>query len=116
MRCKTLYFVFFLFAILPISSVLGKIGDPPPFTKDNISYQSHRHTVWATDLRSKKVLWKTTIPMHRYNGPFDPNLERDIQWSIITSLKLKGKVLGVKNSKGESFDFDSLTGTLIKKK
>ena len=48
MRCKTLYFVFFLFAILPISSVLGKIGDPPPFTKDNISYQSHRHTVWAT--------------------------------------------------------------------
>jgi hypothetical protein len=107
--------VLFLFTLLPVSSVLGKIGDPKPLINGNVRYESHRHTVWATDIRTKKVLWKTGIPMAYYRGDIDPRLERDVQWNIITSLKLKGKILVIKNSKGETFNLDSVTGKLLKK-
>ena len=107
--------VLFLFALSPIVSVLGKIGDPRPLTVGHVRYESHRHTVWATDVRTKKVLWKTGIPMSYYRGEVDPSLERDVQWNIITSFKLKGKILFVTNSKGGMFKLDSVTGKLLKK-
>ena len=68
-----------LCALLPISSVLGKIADPKPLVNGGIRYESHRHTVWATDVRTKKVLWKTGITMSYYKGEVDTGLERDIQ-------------------------------------
>ena len=105
----------FLFTLLPVSFVLGKIGDPRPLTVGHVRYESHRHTVWATDVRTKKVLWKTGIPMSYYRGEVDPRLERDVQWNIITSFKLKGKILAIKNSKGENFNLNSVTGKLLKK-
>ena len=105
----------FLLALLPVSFVLGKIGDPRPLTVGHVRYESHRHTVWATDVRTKKVLWKTGIPMSYYRGEVDLRLERDVQWNIITSFKLKGKILFVTNSKGETFKLDSVTGKLLKK-
>ena len=105
----------FLLTLLPVSFVLGKIGDPRPLTVGHVRYESHRHTVWATDVRTKKVLWKTGIPMSYYRGEVDPRLERDVQWNIITSFKLKGKILLVTNSKGETFQLDSVTGKLLKK-
>ena len=109
------FLVLFLFTFLPVSSVLGKIGDPRPLTVGHIRYESHRHTVWATDVPTKKVLWKTGIPMSYYRGEVDPRLERDVQWNIITFFKLKGKILLVTNSKGEMFKLDSVTGKLLKK-
>jgi len=105
----------FLLTLLPVSSVLGKIGDPRPLTVGHLRYESHRHTVWATDIGTKKVLWKTGIPMSYYKGEVDPRLERDIQWNIIIFFKLKGKILFVTNSKGEMFKLDSVTGKLLKK-
>ena len=105
----------FLLTLLPVSFVLGKIGDPRPLTVGHVRYESHRHTVWATDVGTKKVLWKTGIPMSYYRGDVDPRLERDVQWNIITSFKLKGKILLVTNSKGENFKLDSVTGKLLKK-
>tara|TARA_A100001037_G_C14974181_1_gene555119 strand:+ start:338 stop:700 length:363 start_codon:yes stop_codon:yes gene_type:complete len=105
----------FLFTLLPVSSVLGKIADPKPLINGNVRYQSHRHTVWATDVGKNKVLWKTKIPMAYYRGDVDPRLEKDVQWNIITSLKLKGKILLVTNSKRENFNLDSVTGKLLKK-
>jgi len=53
--------------------------------------------------------------MSYYRGEVDPRLERDVQWNIITSFKLKGKILLVTNSKGETFKLDSVTGKLLKK-
>ena len=58
--------VLFLLTLLPVPSVLAKIGDPRPLTLGHVRYESHRHTVWATDVRTKKVLWKTGIPMSYY--------------------------------------------------
>ena len=101
--------------LLLVPSVLAKIGDPRPLTVGHVRYESHRHRVWATDVRTKKVLWKTGIPMSYYRGEVDPRLERDVQWNIITSFKLKGKILFVTNSKGENFKLDSVTGKLLKK-
>tara|TARA_B100000959_G_C14829099_1_gene561094 strand:+ start:107 stop:766 length:660 start_codon:yes stop_codon:yes gene_type:complete len=106
--------ILLLFTLLPVSSALGKIGDPRPLINGNIRYESHRHTVWVTDIRTKKVLWKTTIPMARFRGDVDPRLERDVQWNIIISLKLEGQTLVVTNSKGEKFKLDSRTGKLAK--
>ncbi len=105
----------FLLTLLPVSSVSGKIADPKPLINDNVRYQSHRHTVWATDIGKNKVLWKTKITMSYYRGELDPRLERDIQWNIITSLKLKGKILLITNSKSENFNLDSVNGKLLKK-
>ena len=105
----------FLLTLLPVSFVLGKIGDPLPLTVGHVRYESHRHTVWATDIGTEKVLWKTGITMAYYRGGIDPRLERDVQWNIITSFKLKGKILLVTNSKGEIFKLDSVTGKLFKK-
>jgi len=107
--------VLFLLTLLPVSSVLGKIGDPWPLTVGHVRYESHRHTVWATDIGTKKVLWETGIPMAYYRGEVDPRLERDVQWNIITSLKLKGKILLVTNFKRENFNLNSVTGKLLKK-
>jgi len=106
--------LFCLFTLLPVSSVLGKIGDPRPLTVGHVRYESHRHTVWATDVGKNKILWKTKIPMAYYRGDVDPRLERDIQWNIINTLKLKGKILFVTNSKRETFKLDPLTGKLVK--
>ena len=105
----------FLLTLLPVSFVLGKIGDPRPLTVGHVRYESHRHTVWATAVGTKKVLWKTKIPMSYNRGDIDPRLERDVQWNIIISLKLKGKILVIKNSKGENFNLNSVTGKLLKK-
>ena len=106
---------FLVLFLLLVPSVLAKIGDPRPLTVGHVRYERHRHTVWATDVRTKKVLWKTGIPMSYYRGEVDPKLERDVQWNIITSFKLKGKILFVTNSKGEKFKLDSVTGKLLKK-
>lgn len=116
MKSRHSFFIVFIFTILSVSVAIGKIGDPKPITKDNIQYQSHRHTVWATNLGTKKALWKTTIPMATYRGPVDPHLEEDIQWNIISSLRIEGQILIVKNSKGESFNLNSVTGKLITKR
>ena len=116
MRIQAPILVLLLFTQLPVSSVLGKIGDPRPLTVSHVRYESHRHTVWATDISKNKVLWKTKIPMSYYRGDVDPRLERDVQWNIITSLKLKGKVLLLTNSKRENFNLDSGTGKLLEKK
>lgn len=112
-KCHALCFVF---VITVTCSAFGKIADPKPITQDNIRYQSHRHSVWATDLRTEKVLWKTDVPMDKYREPFDPDLEEDVQWNIISSLKLQGGILHLENSKGESFRLNSATGKLITKR
>ncbi len=116
MKSKHSFFTVFIFTILSVSVAIGKVGDPKPITKDNVQYQSHRHTVWATNLSTKKPLWKTTIPMATYRGTVDHHLEEDIQWNIISSLRMEGQILIVKNSKGESFNLDSVTGKLITKR
>ena len=105
-----------LFTLLPVSSALGKIADPRPLIHGNVRYESHRHTVWATDISKNKVLWKTKIPMSYYRGEVDPHLERDVQWNIISSLKLEGNILVIKNSTGETFKLASVTGKLLKKR
>ena len=106
---------FLVLFLLLVPSVLAKIADPKPLINGYVRYESHRHTVWATDVRTNKVLWKTGIPMSYYRGEVDPRLERDVQWNIIIFLKLKGKILLVMNSKGETFKLNSVTGKLLKK-
>lgn len=106
--------LFCVFTLLPVSFVLGKIGDPRPLIVGHIRYESHQHTVSATDVGKNKVLWKTKIPMAFYRGDVDRRLERDIQWNIINSLEIKGKLLFVTNSKRETFKLDSVTGKLVK--
>ena len=95
------------------TDIKAKIADPQALTKDNVRYESHRHAIWATELRTQKVLWKTLIPMARFKRPWDPKLERAIQWNVMASLPLKGEILVVENSKGEKFVLDALSGSVL---
>ena len=45
-----------LFFLSSVVSVQGKIADPKPIINRNVRYESHRHTVWATDIGTEKVL------------------------------------------------------------
>ena len=108
--------ILILFALLPVSSALGKIADPRPLIHGNVRYESHRHTVWATDIGTKKVLWETRISMSYYRGEVDPRREKDVQWNIISSLRIEGNILVIKNSIGETFKLDFVTGKLLKKR
>jgi len=102
-----------LLALSPVSSVLGKIADPSPLIKDNVRYQSHRHSVWATNVLTNKVLWKTKIAMAEDREDVDPRLEGDVRWNMISSLQIEGNILVITNSIGEKFNLDSLTGNRI---
>ena len=102
--------IIFACAVLPLSA---KIGDPSPTIDGDRIYLSHSHTVTAKNRKTGGVLWETQIPMDEYSRPFDPNLERDVQWNIICSIRVLAGRLKVMNSKGEIFFLDRETGKLL---
>jgi hypothetical protein len=93
--------------------ILAKIADPPPLTQGNVSFASHFNYVEATDIRTGKLLWKTTLFPSGYTKEYDPALEQDVQWNIINRLHLDADVIVAQNSKGEEFRIDSKTGQVI---
>lgn len=66
--------------------------------------------VQAWDRKSKKMVWKHLV----YSIAVDPDLEEDVQWRFITSLKVQGKKLLVENEGGEKFTVE-LPPQLLKK-
>jgi hypothetical protein len=105
-----------VFVLAPLGEpALAKIGDPAPLVREGVSYRSHAHTVRATDVHTQELLWETVIPMSAYKARYDPSLEEDAQWNVITSLEIEGNVLVVTNSKGQKFRLDRKSGKPLKK-
>lgn len=68
--------------------------------------------VVATDIRSRKELWRKRI----YRVHIDPQLERDVQAVFITSLVIEGEALVITNERGEIYILDLATRKIIKRK
>ena len=96
--------------LLQGTSASAKIVDPKPLVIEGIEYSSHTNEVVAIDIKSRKVLWKTVLPVdwqQQNNG----NLEADVQWNIITELRLHDMgELSVKFRRGNMFMIDRMTG------
>jgi hypothetical protein len=67
--------------------------------------------VEARSRRNGKLLWKVEV----YKTKIDPQMETDVQYVYITSLKIEGSNLIVKNEAGEVFMVDLKTHVVTKR-
>jgi hypothetical protein len=65
----------------------------------------------ARSRKNGKLLWKVEV----YKTKIDPNMETDVQYVYITSLKIEGGNLIVKNEAGEVFMVDLKTHAVAKR-
>jgi hypothetical protein len=101
-----------MWVLISASPVFAKRLPPkpvPPIRIEDVEYSvPHRNQmgfVVATDLKSKVILWQRQI----YTVKIDPNLEEDVQWSFITSIKPGlGKIL-VENESNGIYELDLKT-------
>src|SRR5262249_27223474 len=59
----------------------------------------------AWNVGINKKLWELTI----FTNSIDPNLEEDVQWVFITSLKIKNSRLVVTTERGKTYEVDLKT-------
>lgn len=97
-----------------VTFALAKVGNPPPVIDGNIIYRSHTNYVEAVDVKSQKVRWKTIVYKDIEPQIYKPNLEKDVQWNIITSIQLINGSLKVTDSNGKSYYLDKHNGKHIK--
>jgi len=91
---------------------LSKVGDPPPVKEASIEYRSHANQVTAIDRKTTKVLWQVTLYPSIYPVNENKELESDVQWDIISGMKVSGDHLHVKTSKGNDYILDAKTGKI----
>jgi hypothetical protein len=68
--------------------------------------------VIATDVRTKKELWRERI----YAVRIDPEMEKDVQDVFITTLVLEGGALVITNERGAVYGLDLATRKITKRK
>ncbi len=76
---------------------------PDKLVSENIEYRSiyeyslitQKAYVVATNLKTKKTIWKKRI----YTILLNPVLEQDVQWEMITSIEKERNNLVIKNEK-----------------
>ena len=61
--------------------------------------------VYARNTKTNALIWKVKV----YEVKIDENLEKDIQWVFISSMKLKDGKLTIENEKGKKFEVDVKT-------
>ncbi len=66
--------------------------------------------VQAWDRKTGQMVWDHRV----YTITIDPDMEEDVQWKFITSLKIRGGKLLVENENGEKFTVE-LPPKLLKK-
>jgi len=102
-----------LFVSFVPMKVFAKVGDAEPVRVGDVEYASHANVVTATSLRSGQRLWSTTVYPSIEPDKYDPDLERDVQWNIIVSLRITNKKLEVKNRRKQVFYLDLKTGNVV---
>jgi hypothetical protein len=115
MRYLSLKKTAFLIIFLTSQNLLAKIGDPPPVTNGTKTFRSHENYIEAIDSTSKQVLWKTLLYKRWKPIIKNPLIEEDVQWNIITSIKLDGSTLIAVNKVGSMYFLDPNTGQQTRK-
>ena len=94
-----------------LGEVTAKRGAPKPVEPvlaGNVEYSAPHESlgvVVATDIKSKKELWRERI----YELHINPALERDVQDIFIATLSVEGGVLIITREDGVSFALDLTT-------
>lgn len=115
---KSVIYTSILMAACLTTTVLAKRMAPKPVpsvTLNGIEFSAPRDqmgTVVAKNAKTGREFWSKQIYVVKYNL----ELERDVQWCFITSLKLDGKKLLITNENGSTFELavDSLELKTIK--
>jgi hypothetical protein len=106
---KLLACAVFATTFLWVSSSSAKVGDPPPVVDGDVVFKSHDNYVEAFDNTSSKLLWKSIV-YKAGNKSKIPDLEEDVQWNIIKTIRLQGELIYIRNGKGQEFLLDKRTG------
>jgi outer membrane protein assembly factor BamB len=106
--------VAFLIVLLLNQNLIAKVGDPPPVTDGTRTFRSHTNYVEAVDSASGQSLWRTVLYKQWRPIIINPLVEEDVQWNIITSLKLDGSTLIAVNKKGSTYFLDAKTGEQVR--
>ena len=91
---------------------MSKIGDPAPIVLGQVTYQSHANYVEAVASESMKVIWHTELYSSIAPKGYDPNLEEDAQWNIISTIKVVGDDIEARDGKGRTFRVNAKTGRI----
>ncbi|WP_018610317.1 hypothetical protein [Uliginosibacterium gangwonense] len=102
-------------ALLMSAVVQAKVADPKPVMDHGVEYRSHANYVEARVVKTDRVLWKQVVFEQASADQSTPNLEQDVQWTIINALKLQKGKIRVENNKGQVFFLDKKTGKLLPK-
>jgi len=109
-----------------VTGLPAKIADPPAIPEGEYLYLSHANTVEKAVAVSRfehiravatgrgKVVWRRELYQDIEPAKYDPNLEQDVQWNIITSLEMRGDTIVVTNKEGDVFVLDKTSGALIR--
>ncbi len=102
---KIILIVNLLFVITICFSQMQKRGAPKPVTSiivNSIEYSAHMGYIVAKNINSDSTLWKKRI----YEIHYIKNLETDVQWTWIDSIKLKNENLLIRNEKGKYYSLN----------
>ena len=114
MRHISLKQLAFLIVISLNQYIVAEVGDPPPVSDRTRIFCSHENYVKAVDSASGQILWQTVLYKRWKPIIINPFIEEDVQWNIITSLNLDGKVLVAVNTKGSTYFLDTKTGKQVR--
>jgi hypothetical protein len=104
----------FLIVISLNQCVVAKVAVPPPVSDGTRVFHGYKNYVEAVDPASGQVLWRTVLYKRWKPIIINPFVEEDVQWNIVTSLNLDGKVLVVVNKKGSKYFLDTKTGEQVR--
>lgn len=98
--------------LLCADSVYAKRAAPkpvPPVIWQGVEYRAplgEIGVVQAFDLASGRKLWKTTV----YHVVINPLVEEDVQWVLISEMRIQEEKLVITNERGRKYRLDLKTG------
>ena len=66
----------------------AKIGDPPCLEVEGLTICSHADAISATRTSGGAEVWRTVLPAPAKAKALDPNLETDVQSTIISRMRI----------------------------
>ncbi len=88
--------------------------EPKPLVVGDTEYSApveQMGCIVAMNKTTKKELWRKQI----YTVEYKSDLEKDVQDVFITSITGNNSLINVKNEKGEVYELDPITQTVVKK-
>jgi hypothetical protein len=103
-----------LLVLVTAAAILrGKVADPPPLIVEGSLYRSHANELTRIDRATNKVIWTKKI-YKTIEPPKYSQMEKDVQWDIISSVSQDGAFIVVRTRRGHEYRVDRVTGAVSK--